>query len=458
MMAEREDWFADTEGNLTPPDDPLKPATDEFGRDDPASLERERRRRERELRRRKSGASADGAAPDAPRAKPTPPPPKTKPTASKAPPEPEPPSSLQRLRGRFGGGGGDPPARSGNYRRRRIIALGVTLIGLLFVWFLVSLFQPFAGDGEGNGQVIVTIPEGATADEIADILTENDVVTNGTLFQLRLRLAGKTESVGAGRFVLASGMSYETAIERLTETGGKVTLTLPEGLPRDQVAPLVAEAGVEGDYLAATQAPPKGFSPAQYGAPSPNLEGFLFPATYELEPNAPVEELVSQQLDAFEQNFGGVDLSYAKKKNLTPYDVLIIASMIDREVQVPKERPLVAAVIYNRLSKGMNLFIDATTRYETKNYTEPILESTFNKDTPYNTRLNPGLTPTPIGNPGLDSIKAAANPAKVNYLYYVVKPGTCGEHNFTASEAEFEKFADQYQQALQEQGGSPTEC
>jgi UPF0755 protein len=480
-MVEREDWFADTEGNLTPPDDPLKPATDEFGRDDPASLERERRRRERELRRRKSGASADGASPDAPEAKPKPPPRKAKPTASKAPPrarrarrrptaapptvapsttppESESPSFLRRLRGRFGGGGGDRPARPGNYRRRRIIALGVTLVGLLFVWFLVALFQPFAGDGEGNGQVIVTIPEGATAGEIADILTENDVVTNGTLFQLRLRLAGKTESVGAGRFVLASGMSYGTAIDRLTETGGKVTLTLPEGLPRDQMAPIIADAGVSGDYLAATQAPPKGFNPAQYGAASPNLEGFLFPATYELEPNAPVEELVNQQLEAFEQNFGSVDLSYAKKKNLTPYDVLIIASMVDREVQVPKERPLVAAVIYNRLKQGMPLGIDATTRYETKNYTEPILQSTFDKDTPYNTRLNAGLTPTPIGNPGLDAIKAAANPAKVNYLYFVVKPGTCGEHTFTASEAEFTRLSNEYQQALQEQGGSPTEC
>ncbi len=355
-------------------------------------------------------------------------------------------------------GGGEPPRRPTSYRRRRLIALVGALAGILLLWFLVALFQPFMGDADGQGEVIVSVPEGASAGEVADVLTENDVVSNGTLFQLRLRLAGKTESVGAGRFVLARDMSYAEAIERLTNTGGKVTLTLPEGLPRDQMSPIVTEAGLEGDYLAATKSPPKGFDPAQYGATSQNLEGFLFPATYELDPNAPVEELVSQQLDAFEQNFAQVDLSYAKKKNLTPYDVLIIASMVDREVQVAKERPLVAAVIYNRLSKGQPLGIDATTRYETKNYTEPLTNEVLQTDTPYNTRTHAGLPPTPIGNPGLDAIKAAANPAKVDYLFYVVKPGSCGEHNFTASEAEFEKLAAEYQQALESAGGSPTEC
>jgi UPF0755 protein len=466
MDERREDWFVDTEGNLTSPDDPLKPATDEFGRDDPASLERERRRREREQKRRKGKGTpaSDGAGEQAkrrvgrdlrgrrkaapPAAEPAEPQsPAREPEPRAADPEPtEVPAAPKRRR--FTRDRGDRPAREGNFRRRRVVALGLTLLGLLLAWFLVAFFQPFKGEGEGD--VIVTVPEGASAGEVADILTENDVVSNGTLFEWRLRVAGEAGSVGAGRFVLARDMSYGAAIERLTQTGGKVTLTLPEGLPRDQMAPLVGDAGVEGDYLAATKAPPKGFNPARYGAKSKNLEGFLFPATYELEPNAPVQDLVSQQLEGFELNFADVDLSYAKKKNLTPYDVLIIASMIDREVQVPKERPLVAAVIYNRLSRGMPLGIDATTRYETQNYTEPILQSTFEKDTPYNTRLNAGLPPTPIGNPGLASMEAAAKPAKVNHLYYVLKPGGSGEHSFTASEAEFERLAAEYQQSLEQ--------
>ena len=187
-----------------------------------------------------------------------------------------------------------------------------------------------------------------------------------------------------------------------------------------------------------------------------NLEGFLFPATYELHSN--VDDLVSQQLKAFRQNFDKLDLSSAKSKNLTPYDVLTIASMIDREVQVPSERRLVAAVIYNRLAAGEPLAIDATIRYATGNYDEPLTESELSIDSPYNTRLVAGLPPTPIGNPGLAAMKAAADPAKSDARFYVIKPGTCGEHVFTDSEAEFNKAAAEYQRALKEQGGSPTEC
>ncbi|MGH2984697.1 MAG: endolytic transglycosylase MltG [Solirubrobacterales bacterium] len=437
-MSEREDWFADTEGNLSPPgeDDPgasLKPPTDEFGRDDPAAIERERRRREREARRSKGAgkrASSDGAAAAG------------QPRQPAAAPAATAPKSQRQ-------------GRSGNFRRRRIVALALTLVGLLLAWFLFALFQPLKGDGEG--QVIVNVPEGATAGEIADILTENDVVSNGGLFQIRLRLAGKEDEVQAGRYVLAADMSYGAAIDKLTNSGGKVTLTLPEGLPRAQMAPIISDVGVGGDYLAATNSF-KGFDPAQYGAVNPpSLEGFLFPATYQLDPGSDVNVLVPQQLEAFEQNFAKVDLSYAKEKNLTPYDVLIIASMVDREVAVAKERPLVAAVIYNRLKRGMPLAIDATTRYEFNNYEDQITQSQLDSPSAYNTRIHVGLPPTPIGNPGLDAIRAAARPAKANYLFYVVKPGTC-EHNFAANEAQFEQFNAQYQQALQEQGGSPTEC
>jgi UPF0755 protein len=235
-------------------------------------------------------------------------------------------------------------------------------------------------------------------------------------------------------------------------------LLVPEGLDRHQIADEARKAKLEGDYEHATQRF-KGFAPGRYGAEdAPNLEGFLFPATYELPEKATVKDLVSRQLDAFEDNIAGVDLSYAKSKNLTVYDVLKIASMVEREVQVPKERPLVAEVIYNRLKAGNPLGIDATIRYEDRNYDEQLTESRLAADTPYNTRTHPGLPPTPIGNPGLDSIEAAANPAKGDLFYFVVKPGTCGEHFFTASEAAFERAQADYQQALAAEGGSPTDC
>jgi hypothetical protein len=236
------------------------------------------------------------------------------------------------------------------------------------------------------------------------------------------------------------------------------SLTIPEGLDREQIAQTVNDAGLRGDYVAATKSF-KGFDPAKYGAQDPqNLEGFLFPATYELPRKAKVDDLISRQLDAFGDRMKAIDMSYAESKNLTQYDVVIIGSMIEREVQVPDERPLVAAVIYNRLSQGMPLQIDATVRYATGNFDQPLTESELAVDSAYNTYEISGLPPGPIGNPGEDSLKAAAKPAKDNYLFYVVKPGTCGEHFFTADEAEFNRAVEEYRAAQEAAGGSPTEC
>ena len=179
----------------------------------------------------------------------------------------------------------------------------------------------------------------------------------------------------------------------------------------------------------------------ELGAPkgTKTAEGFLFPATYTLNVDSSANELVKQQLDAYEENFKQVDMKYAKRKNLSRYDVLIIASMIEREAQLARERSLVSAVIYNRLKEGMPLGIDATIRYSTNNWQRPIRQSELDRQEPYNTRLNRGLPPTPIGNPGLASIKAAAKPSSKKYLFYVRKPGKSGEHAFSSTDAQFER-------------------
>ena len=167
------------------------------------------------------------------------------------------------------------------------------------------------------------------------------------------------------------------------------------------------------------------------------LEGFLFPATYDFFEETTTKQLVREQLEAFERAWASVDLKYAKSKKLTPYDVLIIASMIEKEAVVNSERPLIAAVIYNRLKIGLQLGIDATIRYGLDvPGTESLRESQLESDNPYNTRTRVGLPPTPIANPGLASIKAAANPARARYLYFLRKPDS-QRHFFTASEDEF---------------------
>jgi uncharacterized YceG family protein len=175
-----------------------------------------------------------------------------------------------------------------------------------------------------------------------------------------------------------------------------------------------------------------------------SLEGFLFPASYEFTELTTARVLVADQLRAFRERFATVSLSYARSKNLTPYDVLIIASMIEEETAVPRERRLVSAVIYNRLRNRMPLGIDATIRYGLDvPGTEALRVSQLESDNPYNTRNRTGLTPTPIANPGLASMQAAAHPANVDYLFFVRKPDRI-HHFFTASESEFYAKACEY--------------
>ena len=156
-------------------------------------------------------------------------------------------------------------------------------------------------------------------------------------------------------------------------------------------------------------------------------------------------DLVKRQLDAYEQNVAKVPMKLAKQRNLTRYDVLIIASMVEREAQLARERPLIAAVIHNRLREGIPLGIDATIRYDINNWSRPLRVSELERDTPYNTRTRRGLPPTPIGNPGLASIRAAANPSKAKYLFFVRKPGKSGEHAFSKTNAQFERDVARYQ-------------
>jgi len=360
------------------------------------------------------------------------------------------------------------PARPPRERGSRMLAGVVAHLGrivaaiaaIVAVWFLVALFQPF--HGEGSGKVVVTIPKGAGVGEIGDILDDRGVVSSSTLFQIRVTLAGKRSDLYSGNFTLAEGMSYGDAIDDLTTAPAQrtITFTIPEGLSRNEIAPLAREAGISGNYLRASVRS-SDLRPNRFGAQgrARNLEGFLFPATYELKAGASASELVAKQLEALRQWIRGVDMSYAKRKFLTVYDVLIIASMVEREVAVPKERRLVAAVIYNRLRDGIPLGIDATIRFAHNQWTQPLTVSELETPSPYNTRINGGLPPGPIGNPGIASIRAAANPARVDYLFYVVKPGTCGEHAFSSTEAEFNRDVERYNAAREAAGGqSPTEC
>ncbi len=255
-------------------------------------------------------------------------------------------------------------------------------------------------------------------------------------------------------------MSFTAALDAL-ERGvppDVVRVTIPEGRSRHEITPLL-KGKLDGSYVRATRRSPL-LDPRAYGAKAArSLEGFLFPATYELKRGGGARALVDEQLRTFRRQFGGVDLRYARSKNLTPYDVLIIASMVEREAQLARERPLVASVIYNRLKQGMTLGIDATTRFALGQWSRPLRQSELATPSPYNTRINPGLPPGPIGNPGLASIKAAARPARTNYLFYVVKPCGRGQHAFSATDAQFQRDVERYESERAKRGGnSPANC
>ncbi len=374
------------------------------------------------------------------------------------------------------GHGGPPPGRRSSTptgrrpaRSRlvpRLLAGFLALLLAFVAWFLVSLFQPF--HGRGHGRVVVVIPAGAGVGRISSILARAKVISSGFFFQLRVALDGKRSDLHSGRFALQQDMSYAGAIAALTAPPPPVkivTITIPEGFNRMQIAEVAAAKGLRGSYLGASRRSAV-LDPTRYGAPAgtPNLEGFLFPATYELKAGAPVSALAEEQLEAFKENVGPAIIRSAHRLHETTYQLLTVASMVEREALAPHDRPLIAAVIYNRLRAHMPLGIDATIYYAVElerhipTYEHPLTESDLHLDSPYNTRIHTGLPPTPIANPGLESIAAAAHPARVPYLYYVEAPDGCGEQRFSTTYSEFQRNVEAYDEALARNHGHLPAC
>ena len=366
------------------------------------------------------------------------------------------------------GAPGMPPHRNIGVQKtrrrwlRRFVVLLVILALAAVAVFAFMLYQPF--HGKGYDAVVVKIPPGASAGDIGKLLSSKGVVESGFFFALRARVEGDRSKLLAGTYTLKRSMPYKDALAALTEApkaAPTIDVTLPEGPSRRELAPRVSQAGVRGSYVKASQSS-KVLDPRAYGAPkgTRSLEGFLFPDTYQLRSRtATARQLVSMQLRTFKSEFAKLDLKRARRKHLSRYDVLIIASMIEREAQVPRDRRLISAVIYNRLQKGIPLGIDATLRYRLNNWSKALRESELNINSDFNTRRRVGLPPTPIGNPGMASIQAAANPANAKYLFYVVKPCGNGAHAFSTTDAQFQKDVAAYNRAREKRGGKdPSHC
>jgi UPF0755 protein len=358
-----------------------------------------------------------------------------------------------------------PPARPrirGRHRvRNRVLSVLALLVAAALIWFLVELFQPF--HGSGHGSVTVTIPPHSSSSQVGDLLERDGVIASSFFFDVRATLAGDRSKLLPGTYHLKLDMSYGAALKVLSTPppAAKVTnVTIVPGRTRRQIDALLRSQGIRGSYLAASRRS-RLLPLAAYGAPrtTPSLEGFLFPDTYQLREPLSAGALVADQLRAFKHVFAKVNLRSAHAHRLSAYDVLIVASIIEEEAATAHDRPLVASVIYNRLNGGIPLGMDSTTRYEFNDYTKPLTSSQLDASSPYNTRRNKGLPPTPIGNPGLSAIQAAAHPARTNYLYFVVKPCGNGASVFSSSYNQFLADSARYQSARTRRGGkSPASC
>jgi peptidoglycan lytic transglycosylase G len=349
----------------------------------------------------------------------------------------------------------DPRRR--RYLLRRLVALAVIAVLAFAAWFLIELYQPLHGGG--GAKLTVSIPPDSSGSSVGKLLAADGVVSSSFFFDLRASLAGDSDKFRSGVYTLRKDMSYGAALSALTSQSGgaaEISLTIPEGDTRAQIAQLARKAGLRGNYMKASTAKAAHFSPQAWGAHKgvKSLEGFLFPDTYYLYRHGWVGSLVQKQLAAFKQNFAAVRMSYARSKNLTDYDVITIASIIEREAQLSSDGPKVAEVVYNRLAQGIPLGLDTTLLYYLHDPKGGLTSHDLQLKTPYNTRLHYGLPPTPIANPGLEALDHAAHPSHGSYLYFVVKPNDCGALAFSSDQTTFDEDVAVYNAAVKANHGA----
>jgi UPF0755 protein len=339
-----------------------------------------------------------------------------------------------------------PPGRR---RRRGLIILLVLILLLAGTAAALGGYYTWAIGASGPQRPVnLVIPPGATGDEVAELLKEHEVIRSPLAFRIFSRFRGLSSGFQAGRYELTTNMAVEDVIEVL-KTGpivDSVRVTFPEGYIVPQMAERAREGlGIKrsafvrlaesGDYALEPYLP-EGTS---------TVEGFLFPSTYDFLKDVDADIVIQRLLEEFAQQVEALPWENAKELGLTPYEVVVVASMIEKEARIQEDRPKIAAVIYNRLKIDMQLGIDATVRYAVGKPTEPLTQSDLDVDSPYNTRKVAGLPPTPIASPGLAAIEAALNPAKVDYLYFLVVDPDSGKHEFTTTYEEFLRLKDQAQ-------------
>jgi UPF0755 protein len=330
-----------------------------------------------------------------------------------------------------------------NMTRTRLVFMCIGLFFLLVVSLSLGfgLFLVSPANKEGVNQVFV-VKEGSSLKEVAGELEKGGLITNKTLFVLWARVKGYGKGVRAGEYSLSPAMAPIQLLEILRK--GLVILhavTIPEGFTRHQIADLLEAKGLadKKHFLELTQ---DEALLRQYGISGPSLEGYLFPDTYHFSRGTPTLAIIDTMVRRFRQEVTAL-MEQARGTGMKFNDVVILASIVEKETGRPEERPLIASVFLNRLRLGMRLESDPTVIYGMENFKGDLKKGDLMERTPYNTYVIHGLPPGPIANPGLDSIKAVIDPARTDYLYFVSKND--GSHYFSKTLAEHNRAVEVYQ-------------
>jgi UPF0755 protein len=274
----------------------------------------------------------------------------------------------------------------------------------------------------------VIIPRGASFAEAADSLSKANLVGWRKMFRVYARVTGGDRNIKPGTYLLKHGTPWKDIIAALNGGHGLVnTITIPEGYTISQITPLLArtlKVPVESVQAAVRDTSLL----ARLDIPNPTLEGYLFPDTYAFPLGTTASQAVHEMVYDFERRWKPEWDGKATALKINRNDLVTMASIVEREARVPEERPVIAAVYYNRLQKGMLLQADPTVQYALGHHVGRVLYKDLEVKSPYNTYIHKGLPPGPVAAPGVASLAAAANPANVPYLYFVASPD--GHHEF----------------------------
>ncbi|MCF7812721.1 endolytic transglycosylase MltG [Candidatus Gracilibacteria bacterium] len=272
-----------------------------------------------------------------------------------------------------------------------------------------------APNSESEARVSVTIPSGSTLSEIAHLLEDREVIQDAFAFRLFSRWKGLDRSFQAGDFVIQRNLTFSEVADILQHGKSKeIKITIPEGFTIQQIDDLLAKKSLiqPGEFTECAN-----FCDFSFSVPS--LEGYLFPSTYFVNPqNFSVRRFISRLYNTFQQQIVSLQQDISESGR-TLNQIVIMASMIEREAITDEEMPIISGILWKRLDEGMQLGVDATTRYELNDWKRALITADFQKDSPYNTRRKYGLPPTAISNPSLPAVKAALFPKETQYYYYL---------------------------------------